>query len=299
MISPGAYIRTMPGPETHPCPACKKPAKVRSRYCSRCGKILDRARISLPVALILAALIDAYDSAADAFRCYYTGALLDTNNPKSPFYLVFDHLDPGQNKVVACARVINEMKKDLLEKEFRIVVPALSDHMEKGTPFDPNCIGFEKWKRAPVPITARQSPLRRVPSGCHVCGGVRLKGGWYCARCRPLVRGGCHDNSIRETALIDAFDQERNGFVCHYTHILLDDRAQKRPYSVSFDHIIPGQPRQVVCAYFINCMKTNLTDTEFRSVLRELTNHWRFGTPFNTSVINAGRFARMAARRPA
>ena len=132
-----------------------------------------------------------------------------------------------------------------------------------------------------------------------MCGGVRLKGGWYCARCRPLVRGGCHDNSIRETALIDAFDQERNGFVCHYTHILLDDRAQKRPYSVSFDHIIPGQPRQVVCAYFINCMKTNLTDTEFRSVLRELTNHWRFGTPFNTSVINAGRFARMAARRPA
>jgi hypothetical protein len=287
----------MPGPVTHPCPACKRPAKTRSRYCARCGKIMDRARISLPVALILAALIDAYDSATDSFHCYYTGVILDTNNPKSPFYLVFDHLDPGQNKIVACARVINEMKKDLLEKEFRIIVPALSDHMENGTPFDPDCIGFEKWKRAPIAIPARRAVLSRIPSGCHVCGGKRLKSGWYCARCRRLVRGGCHDNTIKEAALKDALDEERNGFVCHYTHILLDDRAPKRPCSVSFDHMTPGQRKQVVCAYFINCMKTNLTDTEFRAVLRELTNHWRHGRPFDTGVINKRRFARMAARR--
>jgi len=296
MISPVAHFRTMPEPESHPCPACQKPAKARSHYCPRCEKIVDRARITLPVALILAALIDAYDSAADSFRCYYTGAILDTNNPKSPFYLVFDHLDPGKEKVVACARVINEMKKDFLEKEIRIIVPALSDHMEKGIPFDPNCIGFEKWKRAAAPIPPFRAPMYRIPSGCHICKGLRLKGGWYCARCRRLVRGGCHDNKIKEAALKDALDLERNGFICHYTHILLDDRAAKRPCSVSFDHIHPGQPKQVVCAYFVNCMKTNLTDTEFRAVLRELTNHWQFGMPFDTGVISARRFARTAIR---
>ena len=43
------------------------------------------------MALILAALIDAYDSAADSFCCYYTGALLNTDNPRHPFYLVLDH----------------------------------------------------------------------------------------------------------------------------------------------------------------------------------------------------------------
>ena len=79
--------------------------------------------------------------------------------------------------------------------------------------------------------------------------------------------------------------------------MLLDDRAQKRPYSVSFDHRIPGRQEQVVCAYFVNCMKTNLTDAEFRAVLRELTNNWRLGTPFDTCVIDARRFARAAARR--
>jgi hypothetical protein len=97
--------------------------------------------------------------------------------------------------------------------------------------------------------------------------------------------------------LKNSFDQERNGFVCQYTHILLDDRAPKRPCSVSFDHRIPGRPEQVVCAYFVNCMKTDLTDTEFRAVLRELTNHWRLGTPFDTGVIDAGRYARAAGRR--
>ena len=276
---------------------------------------------------MIAALIEAYDSATDAFRCYYTGVLLDTDRPQNPFYLVFDHADPGTSRVVACARVINEMKKDLLEREFRIVVPALSDHMERGTPFDPNCIGFVKWKRAPVPIpTGRALPGRafavrslpsralpgcalpgrilpghilphRIPSGCHVCGGVRLHSGWYCARCRRLVRGGCHDNKIRETALIDSFDPANNGFLCRYTHIILDDRSPKRPCSVSFDHRIPGAEEQVVCAYFVNCMKTDLTDTEYRAVLRELTNHWRLGTPFDTGVIDAGRYAMAAARR--
>jgi hypothetical protein len=49
---------------------------------------------------------------------------------------------------------------------------------------------------------------------------------------------------------------------------------------------------------FVNCMKTNLTDVEFRAVLRELTNHWRLGTPFDTGVIDARRFARASARRP-
>jgi hypothetical protein len=289
----------MPGPDTpsRPCAVCRRAASGRSRYCPRCGRILDRARISLPVALIIAALIEAYDSAADAFRCYYSGACLDTDRPRNPFYLVFDHADPGGSRAVVCARIINEMKKDLLEREFRIVVPALSDHMERGTPFDPGCIGFEKWKRAAVPIPAGRAPPRRVPSGCHVCGGERIRCGWYCARCRRLVRGGCHDNNIREAALKCAFVPARNGFVCRYTHVLLDDRSPKRPCSVSFDHKIPGRQEQVVCAYFVNCMKTDLTDTEFRAVLRELTNHWRLGTPFETGVIDAGRYAGAAARR--
>ena len=287
----------LPAHSSRRCPVCHTPIASNRAHCPRCARILDRARTSLPVALLIAALVEAYDSTIDAFRCYYSGAILDTDHPRHPFYLVFDHTDPGGDRIVACARFVNEMKKDLLESEFRIVVPAISDHMELGIPFDPNCIGFVKWKRAPVPISAGRAPLRRIPSGCHVCLGERIKRSWYCARCRRLVRGGCHGNKIREAALIDSLDQARNGFVCHYTHILLDDRAQKRPCSVSFDHRVPGKPELVACAYFVNCMKTNLTDTEFRAVLRGLTNHWRLGTPFDIGVIDAARYSGEAGRR--
>jgi len=52
------------------------------------------------VVLILAALIEAYDSAADAFRCYYTGALLNTDSPQNSFFLaVIDkHTIPANEK---------------------------------------------------------------------------------------------------------------------------------------------------------------------------------------------------------
>jgi hypothetical protein len=43
----------------------------------------------------------------------------------------------------------------------------------------------------------------------------------------------------------------------------------------------------VVCAAWVNYMKTYLTDEQFRVVLKALADHFRDGTPFDGGVLDA------------
>ena len=92
------------------------------------------------------ALKEAWDGSG--FRCFYTGVILDEKNSKSPKYLSFDHKTPRceDEMVVTCA-LMNDMKTDMSDAEFRRVVIELANHFG-GHPFDATVLQLRHWKRA-------------------------------------------------------------------------------------------------------------------------------------------------------
>jgi len=85
-----------------------------------------------------AARVDALEEAWDGkgFRCYFSNILLNEDNPKDPRYLTFDHLIPRQeDQIVLIAAVINDMKSDMDEREFKDMVVQLSSRFSGG-PFN-------------------------------------------------------------------------------------------------------------------------------------------------------------------
>jgi hypothetical protein len=66
--------------------------------------------------------------------CYYTGIKLNLDNPKNPWYLVFDHCTPQDSrKVVITSFLINDMKSDLTENEFWYMISQLANFKRVGT----------------------------------------------------------------------------------------------------------------------------------------------------------------------
>ena len=71
----------------------------------------------------------------NGYICYYTKIPLDMTNPKSPWYCVFDHWIPNNDKkVVITSSLINDMKSDLSEKEFWYYIEQLYNYKKKRTP---------------------------------------------------------------------------------------------------------------------------------------------------------------------
>ena len=89
----------------------------------RCKKIIDRGnnKRKPDKKARLEALKQAWNG--EVFHCYYSGIRLVENDSKDPCYLTFDHRTPRDEKdVVVAAAVINDMKSDLTEKEFKSIV---------------------------------------------------------------------------------------------------------------------------------------------------------------------------------
>ena len=69
------------------------------------------------------------------FVCYYTGMPLDLDDPKNPWYLVFDHWMPRDpRKMVITSTLLNVMKSDLTEEEFWYFIRQLANFRRHGTP---------------------------------------------------------------------------------------------------------------------------------------------------------------------
>jgi hypothetical protein len=278
------------------CLVCGRPARPRYKYCPVCWEFCCNREHAVPVAERIRALRQALDQRTGRFRCYYTGAWLDVEDPNSPFYLTFDHIDPRGKRVVVCAKFLNDMKKDLTGDEFRKVVPALSDHLEKGIPFDPNIIDFVCWpRRFDVP---RRMPMTRTPpspKGCKVCQMKRRPYSLYCNRCRYFIWHK-KEHVARSEAMAGGWDIVLQGFICKYSGLLLDYLNRTSPWYMTFDHRFPGKKGfMVVCAAWVNYMKTYLTDEQFRVVLKALADHFRDGTPFDTGVLDVRSYK--AARK--
>jgi len=122
------------------CRICEREAIRNSYLCERCRQLRDRVDTQgrkVDADARLRAMREQWDPEADAFRCYFTRIAL-TEHPGDRRSVTWEHLDPRDgSRVVLAAALINRMKADLTEEQFRGMVKALADHFEHpGVPFD-------------------------------------------------------------------------------------------------------------------------------------------------------------------
>ena len=128
------------------CMICEAPRHPQAYACLRCKKILDRPEFRkdsegrlrrFDREARIRALERAWDREARVFRCHYTGIELDTTDWHDHRYLSLEHQTPGdESDIVVVSALINRMKTDLSDREFRVLVKALARSFE-GQPFDP------------------------------------------------------------------------------------------------------------------------------------------------------------------
>jgi len=115
------------------CTVCGKKPFPNSPYCPRCRKFITKGCDN---ATRLEALKVAWNAEQDGFLCHYTGMRLEENNVNDPWYLVFDHLVPGQKKLAAAGFWVNDMKGVLSDAGFGKAVAEFARHIRTGEPFD-------------------------------------------------------------------------------------------------------------------------------------------------------------------
>jgi predicted nucleic acid-binding Zn ribbon protein len=286
-------FRALGASEERHCTVCGSPAKPRNLYCPRCRKFIFRKPNHKARA---AALIESWDPVHRRFRCWYTGIPLNETNPWSRRYLTFDHVIPGDDsRLVVSCRLINEMKSDLTWDEFFTVIAAFDIYRKTGV-FPKETVNLEHWSRTAKPLMQAGKPIQSgkpVPpekgatvAPCEICGQPSFPGSEYCPRHRRFLFGK-YERKARLVAFKRAWSAERNGFVCEYTGVLLDETDPNSPWYVSIDHRFPGKKGNLaVCARFVNSIKANLTAKQFATVMEALARMMD-GEPFDEKVIPA------------
>jgi hypothetical protein len=289
----------MPPPAPRFCTVCDMPVGMRKFLCLRCKAIVGNRFDRL---LFRIALRNSYDKSIDRFRCRYSGAILEeAGDPFSPWHITADHVVPGQRELAIAAYLINDMKSGLTADEFLTVVPALDDHFLGIRPFDRDIIEFSAWNNIaefkPAPKRLARRERSRIPvTACTICGRMPLKGSIYCGICRNIIYQRW-EIAARAAALKRAWDPKRQAFICYYTGAVLEIKDPNSPWFIVFDHLTPAKKNDVeACAFWVNAMKTCLTETEFGAVIHSFSEHIRHGTPFDKSLMDDSRFRRAARR---
>ena len=133
------------------CEVCGDSIHPLAFCCKRCKKLLDRLDTRTHIRRNKQARLDAlkngFNKSGKYFKCYYAHTRLNENNPRSPRYLTFDHFVPrDETKMVLTAALINDMKSDMTDEEFRSMVKQLASHFE-GKPFNETFFKVKHWKR--------------------------------------------------------------------------------------------------------------------------------------------------------
>src|SRR3990172_1591991 len=119
--------------KTKYCEVCGDSIHPQAFCCKRCKKLLDRLDTRTHIRRNKQARLDAlkkgFNKLGKYFECYYTQIRLDESNPRSARYLTFYHVVPrDESKMVLAAALINDMKSDFTDKEFRSMIKQLSSH---------------------------------------------------------------------------------------------------------------------------------------------------------------------------
>ena len=115
------------------CAGCGQAAALKGRkFCARCARIAFRMKHDRLFRESISAIWDYVRKTG--FVCYYTGMTLEMDDPKSPWYLVFDHWMPRDpRKIVITSGVLNIMKSDLTEEEFWYFIRELANFRRHGS----------------------------------------------------------------------------------------------------------------------------------------------------------------------
>ena len=133
---------------------------------------------------------------------------------------------------------------------------------------------------------------------CVVCGHPARYRCQYCARCKKFASKST-TKRVRRRALIAAWNKEADGFLCYYTGVKLEDYDTASPFYLTFDHPVPGDKTQLlVCARFINELKTAMTETEFRTNIQLLARHFQTGEPIDRSLFRVDHYHGHAKKKP-
>jgi hypothetical protein len=119
---------------------------------------------------------------------------------------------------------------------------------------------------------------------CHICEKKVQHHTKFCPRCRVHAHTR-REQAARTRALKAAWNKKRNGFICYYTGVKLEEKDRSSPWYISFDHRTPRKKGDlVVCARWVNSMKTEFSEAEFRAIIIELARCRAAGDEFNMSV---------------
>jgi hypothetical protein len=92
---------------------------------------------------------EQWDERAQAFRCHYTRLLL-SEDPHDSRFVTWEHRQPGEDSTaVLVAHLVNHMKSDLGEEEFRRVVTELALTLaDPNHTFDEAVLPSRPWRPA-------------------------------------------------------------------------------------------------------------------------------------------------------
>ncbi|MDE1919828.1 MAG: hypothetical protein KGI24_00090 [Candidatus Omnitrophica bacterium] len=126
---------------------------VYCRFCSYFSARISNERFPPGVREKLVDYVRRYD-----FTCAYTGMPLDVFDYKSPRFLEFDHVTPGDpHDVVITSSWVNEMKADQTFKEFRRSIRRLYLNFMKGIKI--KNIKLAHWFRLCPPLISKRKSL--------------------------------------------------------------------------------------------------------------------------------------------
>lgn len=129
------------GPYVTKCLVCEDVLRNNlANYCRRCGNILSKVeagRGKNDATPYVQAMRKGWDKEDECFKCHYSGIQLNDDDPRDPRYITFDHtaLEKGAEMVVTAA-LIDEMKANLSEDEFKTVITQLAQHFNDSSPVD-------------------------------------------------------------------------------------------------------------------------------------------------------------------
>jgi hypothetical protein len=217
------------------------------------------------------------------YACYYTGMVLDMEDPHSPWFCVFDHWAPHDpRKIVITSSLINGMKSDLSEEEFWYYVRALAKFKRKHikirkrrpTYWDHDYTFLED--KTEARLGAQVNPMAHSGT-CGICGKrLANKLFTYCPVCVKIVYRLRHESShLPSNTITDTISYIRkNGYTCYYTGMALNMTDPTSPWYCFLNHWRPGDVRKIVItSALLNVMKADLTEDEFWYYIEALADY--------------------------
>lgn len=86
---------------------------------------------------------------------------------------------------------------------------------------------------------------------------------------------------------------KNDSFHCYYTGVELNVEDSTSPFYFTFDHTIPRDSKKIVaCAAFVNDMKSDLSEEEFKKYTIKLAEHFSKGIKLKQSDFSLKHFKR-------